>query len=195
MVSGCARVVHFLLVVIGGPMNLTLTFQLAQDEQIDEFLELMRHEAADYLHPTLDKLGWSWEEFAQRVRGIGRVYCVYLGSEKVGCFWIEERGRIVHLHGIVVAQAYQGRGIGTSVLNHLIEQYSGRMDAIELGVHASNTRAKALYERLGFEVVRYLPEEGFYILQRALAPQQTESINNVLRGAFKETSGHSGTAH
>ncbi|WP_322806429.1 GNAT family N-acetyltransferase [Thermanaerothrix sp.] len=149
-------------------MEAELTFQLAKDEQIDEFLELMRQEAADYVHPTLEKLGWSWEEFTQRARGVGWVYCVYRDEKKVGAYWIEERERVVHLHGIVIAPSYQGQGIGTQVLKHLINKYRGRMDAIELGVHASNVRAKALYERLGFRTVKVLPEVGFYILQYPL---------------------------
>ncbi len=149
-------------------MEAGLTFQLAKDEQIDEFLELMRQEAADYVHPTLEKLGWSWEEFTQRARGVGWVFCIYRGEKKVGAYWIEERERVVHLHGIVIAPSYQGQGIGTQVLKHLMDQYRGRMDAIELGVHASNVRAKALYERLGFRTVKVLPEVGFYILQYPL---------------------------
>lgn len=149
-------------------MEAELTFQLAKDEQIDEFLELMRQEAADYVHPTLEKLGWSWEEFTQRARGVGWVYCVYRDEKKIGAYWIEERERVVHLHGIVIAPSYQGQGIGTQVLKHLINKYRGRMDAIELGVHASNVRAKALYERLGFRTVKVLPEVGFYILQYPL---------------------------
>jgi ribosomal protein S18 acetylase RimI-like enzyme len=146
-------------------MEAVLTFQLARDEQIDEFLELMRQEAADYVHPTLEKLGWSWEEFTQRARGVGWVFCIYYAGKKVGAYWIEEREQVVHLHGIVIAPSYQGQGIGTQVLKHLMEQYQGRMDAIELGVHTSNVRARALYERLGFRIVKVLPDVGFYIMQ------------------------------
>jgi ribosomal protein S18 acetylase RimI-like enzyme len=40
------------------------------------------------------------------------------------------------------------------------------VEAIELGVHQSNERAKALYERLGFQVLRYRPEVGFFIMQK-----------------------------
>jgi ribosomal protein S18 acetylase RimI-like enzyme len=74
----------------------------------------------------------------------------------------------LHLHGIVVARAFQGQGIGSRIIRRLAEEYRGRMDAIELGVHQSNERAKALYERLGFNTVRFLPEVGFFIMQLPL---------------------------
>lgn len=140
----------------------------ARDEQIDEFLELLRTDAENYLIPTMQVMGWSWAEFAQRVRGVGRVFCVYRGEQKVGCYWIEERDRILHLHGIVVARAFQGQGIGSQIIHQLADEYRGRMDAIELGVHQSNQRAKALYERLGFVTIRFLPDVGFFIMQLPL---------------------------
>ena len=149
-------------------MDSQLICQPAIDEQIDEFLELLRTDAENYLIPTMQVMGWSWAEFAQRVRGVGRVFCVFQGEQKVGCYWIEERGRILHLHGIVVARAFQGQGIGSQIIHQLAEEYRGRMDAIELGVHQSNQRAKALYERLGFAAIRFLPEVGFYIMQLPL---------------------------
>lgn len=149
-------------------MDSQLICQPAIDEQIDEFLELLRTDAENYLIPTMQVMGWSWAEFAQRVRGVGRVFCVYRREQKVGCYWIEERGRILHLHGIVVARAFQGQGIGSQIIHQLAEEYRGRMDAIELGVHQSNQRAKALYERLGFVAIRFLPEVGFYIMQLPL---------------------------
>lgn len=149
-------------------MDANLRYQPARDEQIDEFLELLQTDAGSYLHPTLEMMGWSWAEFASRVRGVGRVYCVYCGDEKVGCYWIEERERVLHLHGIVVARAWQGQGIGTRVLAHLAEEYASRVDVIELGVHDSNPRAKALYEREGFHTVQVVPEVGFTIMQRQL---------------------------
>jgi hypothetical protein len=52
----------------------------ARDEQIDEFLELLRTDAENYLIPRIQVMGWSWAELAQRVRGVGRVFCVYRGE-------------------------------------------------------------------------------------------------------------------
>jgi ribosomal protein S18 acetylase RimI-like enzyme len=47
-------------------------------------------------------------------------------------------------------------------------RYRGRVDVIELGVQRDNVRAKALYERLGFQVVKTLEDLGFDIMQKPL---------------------------
>lgn len=39
------------------------------------------------------------------------------------------------------------------------------MDVIELGVHDSNVRARALYERMGFVTLRRVEELGFAVMQ------------------------------
>lgn len=42
------------------------------------------------------------------------------------------------------------------------------MTAIELGVHQSNVKARQLYERVGYQVVKYLDDLGYFVLQRPL---------------------------
>jgi len=59
----------------------------------------------------------------------------------------------------------QGRGYGKAVLQLLVEQYRGKVDINEPGVHQSNEVARRLYEKVGFEVVRRMPEIGFEIMQ------------------------------
>ncbi len=145
-----------------------LTYQVARDEQIDEFIELLHREAAGYLDSTLATLQTTWDELARQARSVGQVQAVYLDDHLVGYLWTEERDRIVHIHGIVLEPQYQGQGIGSEVLQMLKAKYTGRMDAIELGVHDSNARARALYERSGFRLVKRRDDVGFAILQQPL---------------------------
>jgi ribosomal protein S18 acetylase RimI-like enzyme len=57
--------------------------------------------------------------------------------------------------GICVARALRGRGIGSALIEALAEEGRSRgYSAIRLDVVDSNTRARALYERLGFEPLR-----------------------------------------
>ncbi|HCZ06914.1 MAG: hypothetical protein PWP37_1504 [Thermotogota bacterium] len=54
--------------------------------------------------------------------------------------------------GISVLREYQGRGIATAMLNHLFQWARSRgIKKINLRVMAGNTRAIALYTKLGFE--------------------------------------------
>jgi ribosomal protein S18 acetylase RimI-like enzyme len=149
-----------------------LTYKPADAEQIEEFLQLLRTEAGDYLDRTAALMQMTWEQFAQLVKTVGQVSGVYRDGDLVGFYWIEERDRVVHLHGLVVKSAHQGQGVGTEVLNMLAQRYTGTIDAIELGVHESNERARALYERLGYQTVKRLDDLGFYIMQKPLAEEQ-----------------------
>lgn len=59
------------------------------------------------------------------------------------------------LDGLCVADAAQGQGIGTALLNTICAEARLRgFDAVRLDVIDSNTRAKALYERCGFRLQR-----------------------------------------
>jgi len=145
-----------------------LTFKPAMDEQYDEFFQLMQKEAADYLQHTMELMQITPEQARHLFGHVGQVYGIYQGDQLAGFYWIEERDEILHLHSLVLREEFQGRGIGTQVLEMLERDYRSRMTAIELGVHQSNARAKLLYERLGYQTVKYLPELGFYIMQKSL---------------------------
>jgi ribosomal protein S18 acetylase RimI-like enzyme len=149
-----------------------LAYQPATPDQIEELLRLMRLDASDYLDRTMQLMDMTWAQFSQRVRTVGQVFGVYRHNELVAFYWIEERERIVHLHGLVVSSAYQNQGIGAEILTTLAHKYARVMDAIELGVHETNTRARALYERIGYRTVKYLPDLGFYVLQRSLVEKE-----------------------
>ncbi len=148
-----------------------LTFELARPEDYDELMALQRRQTAGYLARTLDLMGMTWQEYADRFRTVGQVYRIYRAGQLAGFYWIEERESILHLHGLILANAFQGQGIGSRVLHKLEADYGQRMAAIELGVHQSNTRAIALYERFGYRTVRTLEDLGFLVMQKELKPR------------------------
>lgn len=55
---------------------------------------------------------------------------------------------------LFVSNQYQGRGVGTALIRHMIDfgERWLRLRRLELTVMATNPRAQALYERLGFVV-------------------------------------------
>jgi len=146
-----------------------LNYHPATPDQIDEFLRLLHLEAGETLERAMQKMGMTWERFSSLAHSVGQVLCICREGIPVGYLWTEERGRVVHLHGLVVHPEHRCQGIGSQALAMLVERYAGEMDAIELGVHTSNLAARRLYERLGFIPVKHLPELGFDILQRPLA--------------------------
>lgn len=69
---------------------------------------------------------------------------------------------------IAVHEGYQNRGIGKILMRHLIDwsQKNEMVEKIELHVRSSNSRAIALYKRLGFE------EQGRKWKRIKIAPNQ-----------------------
>lgn len=101
---------------------------------------------------------WGWDEFWQR-NDFERRFKEYLvsiieaGGRDAGGLWLESFPDLIYIADLQVLPELQGRGIGTSVLEGLIEQASARGVPVELSVLQVNPRARSLYERLGFRVM------------------------------------------
>lgn len=149
-----------------------LTYTLAQGEQYDSFLQLMREQTDTDYEVVLKSMGLTWEEYAELFRVRGEVYGIYSDEQQAGFYWIELRDDTLHLHGLVLKDTFHGQGIGTAVLKELEYEYSDHAQVIELGVDQSNVRAKALYERLGYETAKVLDEVGFYVMQKPLSRKE-----------------------
>ena len=153
-----------------------LEYELAQAEQLEAFLQLMRDQAADYLERSLELVGATPERFGQLFRTVGQVYAIYQAGREAGFYWIEQRGEVLHLHGLILEESFQGRGVGTRVLHDLETRHDG-VAAIELGVHSSNRRARKLYARLGYETVQVLGDLGFEVMRKQLAKEPAASAS------------------
>ena len=147
-----------------------LTYVAAEPEQYGQFLKMLREEMKDYLERTIEIMRITWEEFEKLFFTRGEVLGIYEDSRLAGFYWIEKRESVLHVHALVLKEGFRGRGIGTNVLRMLEAQYGGSVDAFELGVHESNLRARALYEREGFRTVEVLARLGFTIMQKRIKP-------------------------
>ena len=66
---------------------------------------------------------------------------------------------------IALLPDYRGMGIGSELINRLLQKISNEYDAVSLSVSAANP-AKRLYERLGFSIV--LADEGTLVMVKPL---------------------------
>jgi GNAT superfamily N-acetyltransferase len=91
--------------------------------------------------------------------GRGRAVMLEVGGELVGyallaAFWLNEYGgEICIVDELYVECAHRNRGLGTSLFDAIFEDralWPREPVALELEVTPSNTRARSLYERLGF---------------------------------------------
>lgn len=95
-----------------------------------------------------------------------------------GFIWIIPRGAFFvypYIHIVAVCRPFRGRGIGTQLLHYAEQTVSA--DKLFLEVDSFNPRAKALYERLGYQTVGELPElfehgvTGF-LMMKSLGPRE-----------------------
>ncbi len=64
----------------------------------------------------------------------------------------------IHINNLAVRPDFQGQGLGTALLQHVLEAGATRgAERATLEVRRSNAPARRLYERLGFEVAATRP--------------------------------------
>jgi ribosomal protein S18 acetylase RimI-like enzyme len=93
---------------------------------------------------------------------IGAVWCRLLKEEEKGFAHLDEHTPEL---GIAVLPQYRGKGVGTALLNQILEAAKDQYPAIALSVSSRN-RAIRLYERLGFETVDI--RESYPVMRRML---------------------------
>jgi ribosomal protein S18 acetylase RimI-like enzyme len=138
----------------------------AKSEQFEEFLQMFRENAEPYIDEVLDLMDMDWEQFVEVFRTVGRIESIYDDDECAGFYWTEKRDRILHLHALILKEEFQRKGIGSRVLNRLLEENAEEIDSVELGVHHSNRKAKDLYEKFGFRTIKTLDDLDFSIMQK-----------------------------
>lgn len=105
---------------------------------------------------------WGWDEAWQRADfekrfDVCTVSIIEAESRSVGSLWLEPRPDSLYIHELQVAPPQQSRGIGTAVIEMVIEQGASRGLPIALSVVPANARARDLYQRLGFRVTSVEP--------------------------------------
>lgn len=85
------------------------------------------------------------------------------GEQVLGFGQLSLWPRVAEISDLIVAPAYRGRGIGTAIIRYLVHlARTWRVSGVEIGAMESNTRALALYRRLGFQDGRTIQLETGY---------------------------------
>jgi ribosomal-protein-alanine N-acetyltransferase len=127
-------------------MTLLIERTLAERD-LDEIVEI---ESASFSNPWTRAM-YAWE---LQNRSVCHIYVARTPACRVAAFcafWlvVDE----IHINNVAVLPQYRGRGMGSAVLRHVLDE-ARRLGAARatLEVRASNEGARRLYERLGFHV-------------------------------------------
>ena len=99
-----------------------------------------------------------WHETAQRamirsaVNG-GEASIILAGTRPVGWLQVQDADDVIYVHQLYIGAEHQGQGIGTAILSEILARARRRSKPVHLWVMRNNTRARQLYERLGFLTV------------------------------------------
>ena len=105
---------------------------------------------------------WGWDEnwqqtdFARRFSEYA-VSVIEIDGQPGGGLWLELTPEKLHIVELQLLPEMQGKGIGTAVVQRVIEQGANQSVPVTLSVVRANPLAKRLYERLGFEVCGHEP--------------------------------------
>jgi GNAT superfamily N-acetyltransferase len=107
----------------------------------------------EYVEPI-----WGWDEELQRRLfadgyDANSAQVIQAYGEDVGILVVEDRAEELYLRRIELLPAWQGKGLGTSILSSLLHRAHASGRPISLHVLKSNPRAAQLYERIGLRVV------------------------------------------
>jgi len=125
----------------------------ATQEDYDFLWWLHRVTMRSYVDKT-----WGWDEawqsqsFQERFDPTTREIIEFDGVP-IGYIAVERRKEVIFLSSIEIAPDYQNRGIGTMLVQSLLDEGRSRGVPVELYVLKVNP-AQRLYERLGFTIIR-----------------------------------------
>lgn len=134
------------------------------------------HKAAmgDYIAAT-----WGWDDQAQRDYH-GRAFdprhwqIITVGRADVGMLDVERRPAEIYLSRIEIHPDHQGTGIGTQLVRALLDEARQKGQELVLDVLTVNSRARALYQRLGMtEVARHGDGDIKIAMRSALRPGES----------------------
>lgn len=132
---------------------------------LDVFLyELHRPRNSDYdflkdvhhitLRSYVERI-WGWDdkvqdEFFRKDFESGQIQIIRAFNKTVGYLQLNEEEGVVNIVNILILPEFQGRKLGTEIIKDLIDKSVVAKQILRLGVFKINTRAKKLYDSLGF---------------------------------------------
>lgn len=119
-----------------------------------EFARRVHHAA---YRDVVERQFGPWDEAAQDAFfaadwGDAGFEIVLAGGTPCGYICVEDRDADLHVRELVIAPAFQNRGIGATLLRQVQHRARARGVPVHLGTFTRN-RARALYERLGFREI------------------------------------------
>jgi ribosomal protein S18 acetylase RimI-like enzyme len=129
-----------------------ISYRQANENDFDLTLKIKSHSLRQYIEQI-----WGWDanvqlEYHRKQFNPKQIRIILDNNKEVGLIDMEENIDNIFIANILIEQEFQEKGIGRNVLVDIIGKAVEQNKRIELQVFKINTRAKRLYEELGFSV-------------------------------------------
>jgi ribosomal-protein-alanine N-acetyltransferase len=127
--------------VSSGNSSCEILYRLITAEDIDTVMEIERKA---HSHP------WRRSSFEDCLQGRQKCWLAIVKNEIRGYIVVAHGGGDAELLNVVVAPAWQRKGLGRQMLEHAVKAVEAHADMLFLEVRVSNHRAIELYSAEGF---------------------------------------------
>ncbi len=106
---------------------------------------------------------WGWDEIIQKdffdkdFMNIQEFKVITYDNSDIGFTQIFENDNLINITEIHLLPQYQGNGIGTDIIKNIIHSGIQKNKLITLGCFKNNIKAKNLYIKLGFDLIKETP--------------------------------------
>jgi len=120
----------------------------------DDLPSVLAIESAVHAHP------WNRALFENCLATGNHTYVVDSETRKqvVGYAVVSSGGGEAEILNIATAEKFQGCGVASQLLTHILQQFTGKADNLFLEVRESNLAAQQLYEKFEFNQVGVRPK-------------------------------------
>jgi ribosomal protein S18 acetylase RimI-like enzyme len=88
----------------------------------------------------------------ESIRIIENNYLIKYNGNKIGWLEYEVSRKYIYIQQIHILPEYQGKGIGSNILNEMIKYSKKNKKSIHLDVFKYNDRALEFYKKMGFKI-------------------------------------------
>lgn len=135
-----------------GSVNQAISLRAAKEEDYEFLYRLHRETLRDAIDQT-----WGWDEgwqahhFREKF-DIARKKIIQQDDIDIGCLEVRDKGDHIFIAYIALMPPYQNQGIGSKLIEAVLDEAHRRNVPVELKVLRRNP-AHTLYRRLGFKVI------------------------------------------
>ncbi|UOB15964.1 GNAT family N-acetyltransferase [Abyssalbus ytuae] len=143
-------------------IDTNLTLRRAKYEDWELTYQLKKEGLKSYIEKV-----WGWNEndqvkFHQKTFTPGRTQIIEFKNKGIGYITTQVSGSEIYIENLIIGAKFQNKGLGTKLMNWMIDKAEKENKTVGLKVLKVNTQAEKFYKSLGFKKVQ--ETEHHYVL-------------------------------